>query len=102
VAFGRICAIFPRNGWSGYASTVKRTGCPTLHIPRRDCETSAETCIFVRSCAIVKIVGAWNDAATGWPTSYWRSTTTPSIGAMILLVRRSVSAEGRVVVALVD
>ena len=57
-----------------------------------DSETSAETCIFVRSCAIVKIVGAVKDAATGCPTSYWRSTTTPSIGAMIRLFRRSVSA----------
>ena len=35
---------------------------------------------------------AVNDAATGWPTSYWRSTTTPSIGATIRLLRRSVCA----------
>ena len=57
-----------------------------------DSETSAETCILVRSCAIVKSVGAWNEAATVWPTSYCRSTTTPSIGATIRLLRRSVSA----------
>ncbi len=71
---------------------MKRTGCPTLHIPMSDSETSAETCILVRSCAIVKSVGAVKDAATVWPTSYWRSTTTPSIGAVIRLLRRSVSA----------
>jgi hypothetical protein len=41
----------------------------------------------------VKIVGAWNEAATGCPTSYCRSTTTPSMGAVILLLRRSVSAD---------
>ncbi len=64
-----------------------------------DSETSAETCILVRSCAIVKIVGAWNDAATGCPTSYSRSTTTPSIGAMILLLRRSVSEEDSMALA---
>ena len=71
---------------------MKRTGWPTLHMPMSDSETSAETCIFVRSWAIVKIVGAWKDAATVWPTSYWRSTTTPSMGATILLLLRSVCA----------
>ena len=71
---------------------MKWTGCPTLHIPMSDSETSAETCIFVRSCAIVKIVGAVKDAATVCPTSYWRSTTTPSIGATIRLFLRSVCA----------
>ncbi len=59
-------------------------------MPMSDSETSADTCIFVRSCAIVKIVGAVKEAATGCPTSYWRSTTTPSMGATILLLRRSV------------
>ena len=49
---------------------MKRTGWPTLHMPMSDSDTSAETCILVRSCAIVKSVGAWNDAATLCPTSY--------------------------------
>jgi len=31
----------------------------------------------------VKSVGAWNDAATVWPMSYWRLTTVPSIGDRI-------------------
>ena len=44
---------------------MKRTDSPSLHIPMSDSETSADTCILVRSWAIVKIVGAWNDAATG-------------------------------------
>ena len=34
---------------------------------------------------MVKMTGAWNDAATVWPTSYSRSTTTPSIGETILV-----------------
>ena len=38
------------------------------------------TCIFVRSSAIVNSVGAWNEAATVWPMSYCRATTTPSMG----------------------
>ena len=50
------------------------------------------TCIFVRSCAIVKRTGAWNDAATVWPTSYCRLTTTPSIGDAIRVYERFVSA----------
>ena len=49
------------------------------------------TCIFVRSCAIVKMTGAWKEAATVWPTSYWRSTTTPSIGDRIFAYERFVS-----------
>ena len=92
VAFRRIWETLPRKFRSGYASTVKRTGCPTFTVPMSDSETSAETCILVRSCAIVKRVGAWNEAATVCPTSYCRATTTPSIGATIFVYFRSVSA----------
>ncbi len=33
---------------------------------------------------MVNRVGAENEAATVWPTSYWRATTWPSIGEKIL------------------
>jgi hypothetical protein len=64
---------------------VKRATSPTRMRPMSDWSTSACTCIFVRSWAMVKRVGAWNDAATVCPMSYWRATTTPSIGEKILV-----------------
>gem|GEM_PF-4516626 len=40
-----------------------------------------------------KSVGAENEAATVWPTSYWRSTTMPAIGETIFVYFRFVSDE---------
>ena len=48
-----------------------------------DSLTLAFTCILVRSCAISKSVGVWKLAATVWPTSTVRETTTPSTGERI-------------------
>ena len=71
VAFRRICAIVPRNALVRIGVDREADGLARpCTCPMSDSETSAETCIFVRSCAIVKIVGAWKDAATVWPTSY--------------------------------
>ncbi len=79
----RICETAPRNGWSGKASTENVASWPTFTRPTSASSMFVRTCIFVRSCAIVKMTGAWKDAATVWPTSYCRSTTTPSMGDMI-------------------
>ena len=56
---------------------------PALILPMSDSSTLVSNCIFVRSCAISKIVGAANDAATVWPTSMRRAITVPSTGAVI-------------------
>ena len=44
----------------------------------------ALTCIFVRSAAMMKSVGACMLAATVWPTSTLRCTMMPSMGASIV------------------
>ncbi len=81
----RIWETFPRNGRSGKASTEKFASWPSFTRPMSASSMFVRTCIFVRSWAIVKRTGAWNDAATVWPMSYCRSTTTPSIGERILV-----------------
>ncbi len=65
----RICDTEPLNVCSGYASTVKLATWPSRMRPTSASSMFVRTCIFVRSCAIMKSVGAWNDAATVWPTS---------------------------------
>ena len=59
------------------------TGFPGLMLPTSDSSVFVYTSIFVRSWAIVKIVGACRDAATVWPSSTLRATTVPSIGDRI-------------------
>ena len=76
----------------GYASTVNVACCPTSRRPTSDSATLVSTCILVKSCAISKIVGAWNDAATVWPTSMRRATTVPSTGAVMRVCARSMRA----------
>ncbi len=49
--------------------------------PTSDSSRFATTCIFVRSAARMKSVGACMLAATVWPTSTLREMTRPSIGA---------------------
>ena len=51
------------------------------------------TCIFVRSCAIVKSVGADRDAATVCPTSTLREITMPSMGETMLVYERFTCGE---------
>ncbi len=48
----------------GYASTVKVTGISARIFPTSASATFVSTCMRVRSCAIVKSVGAWSVAAT--------------------------------------
>ena len=48
--------------------------------------------MWVRSCAIVKIVGACSDAATVCPTSTLRATTIPSTGDRMIVYARLVFA----------
>ena len=62
---------------------------PSRSRPTSASSTAASTCIRVRSCAIVKSVGAWRLAATVWPESMVRETTTPSTGARISVCTRS-------------
>ena len=79
----RSCVTLPWNVRFGYASTVKVASCPTFAAPTSDSETLVSTCICVRSRAIRKSVGVWKLAATVWPTSTLRDTTTPSTGEMM-------------------
>ena len=51
--------------------------------------------IFVRSSASVNSVGVWNDAATVWPGSTWRSSTMPLMGDWMTALRMSVSMAAR-------
>src|SRR6516162_6727299 len=45
-------------------STVNTAFCPTAILPTSDSSTLVSTCIFVRSCAISKIVGGLREEAT--------------------------------------
>ena len=85
----RICVTRPTNVSLGNASTVKVAWSFSLTRPMSASSTLVSTCIFVRSWAIVKSTGAWRLAATVWPTSTWRETTTPSTGALIVVWSRS-------------
>jgi hypothetical protein len=53
--------------------------------PMSDSAMLAFTCIFARSCAITKSVGACMLAATVCPTSTLREITIPSMGALMIV-----------------
>ena len=59
-------------------------GCPTLIRLMSASSTLVSICIFVRSWAMVKRVGVWNEAATVCPTSTLRETTMPSTGDLMV------------------
>ena len=82
----------PVNEAFANASTVKVTASPTLIRPISASGTLVSTCIRERSFAMVKSVGAWRLAATVWPMSTERATTTPSMGARIVAFLRSTRA----------
>ena len=88
----RICVTVPVNVSPGNASTVKVARSSSLMRPMSASSTLVSTCICVRSWAIVKSTGACRLAATVWPTSTWRETTTPSTGARIVVWSRSTCA----------
>src|ERR1017187_6070444 len=83
VGFILIWLTTPWNVCLGRASTLKVTTLPTLILSTSDSSVLAYTHILVRSCAIVKMVGACKDAATVCPASTFRATTVPSIGERI-------------------
>ena len=85
----RTCTIRPLKVSPGKASTVNFAGPSTRTRPMSASSTLASTCIFVRSLAMVKRVGAARLAATVCPTSTARDTTTPSTGARIVVYSRS-------------
>ena len=64
VALSRTCRTTPANERVGYASTVNVTLIPGRIFPTSASATFVSTCIRVRSCAIVKSVGACSVAAT--------------------------------------
>ena len=66
-------------------STVNVAGWFTRTRPTSASDTLVSTCILVRSCAMRNNVGADRLAATVWPTSTFRDTTTPSTGAVMLV-----------------
>ena len=55
----------------------------TFTPPMSDSLTFVSTCILVRSVAIKNRIGVWKLAATVWPISMLRETTTPLTGEMI-------------------
>ena len=81
----RIDVTLPVNVRPGYASTVNVAGWFTRTRPTSASDTLVSTCILVRSCAIRNSVGAARLAATVWPTSTFRDTTTPSTGAVMFV-----------------
>ena len=81
----RIWVTTPLNDWPGKASTVNVAWSSSLMRPMSASSTLTSTCILVRSWAIVKSTGACRLAATVWPTSTARETTTPSTGARIVV-----------------
>src|SRR5262249_619153 len=83
VAFIRTWLTTPWNVSFGKASTLNVTGAPIRMLPTSDSSVFAYPHILVRSWAMVKIVGAWSEAATVWPTSTLRATTVPSMGDRI-------------------
>ncbi len=83
VGFIRTWLTTPRNVSFGKASTLKVTVFPSLMLPTSDSSVLVYTNIFFKSCAMVKTVGACNEAATVCPTSTLRATTVPSIGDRI-------------------
>ncbi|MGC4114424.1 MAG: hypothetical protein QM765_07395 [Myxococcales bacterium] len=58
---------------------------PDFTRPTSASDTLVSTCIFERSWAMVKSVGDWKLAATVWPTSMARLTTTPSMGETMVV-----------------
>ena len=60
---------------------MKLAAMPARRRPMSDSATLVCTSIARRSCAIVKMIGAENEAATVWPTLTAREITMPSVGA---------------------
>ena len=76
----RTCVTLPWKTRCGKASTVKFTSCPTTMFPTSASATLESICMFARSLAMVKIIGALKLAATVWPTGTGRGMTMPSTG----------------------
>src|SRR5690349_12845374 len=84
------CVIFAANVRLGNASTVNVASWPTSTAPTSASSTATCSSIFLRSSASVNSTGACSEAATVWPGSTERTSTTPSIGERISALLRSV------------
>jgi hypothetical protein len=71
----RIWVTWPLKRSPGKASTVKRMFWPVFTRPTSASSTATFTSIWRRSRAMVNSTGAWNEAATVWPTSTLRLIT---------------------------
>ena len=68
---------------AGYASTVKLTSLPGCELPHVGFVDVRQHLHAREVVGDQEHVGAWRLAATVWPTSTLRATTTPSIGALM-------------------
>ena len=80
----RTWLTVPLKGSSGKESTVNWPFSPARTWPMSASSMAASTFIFVRSWAMTNSVGVLKEAATVWPTSTARLTTTPLTGALIV------------------
>lgn len=76
----------------GKASTEKLALWPSFTCPTSASSTETSTSICVRSSAMVKSTGALSEAATVWPGSISRDSTTPVTGDTICAMERLVWA----------
>ena len=88
----RIWRTRPSNVRPAKASTVNVTFWSCRMRPMSDSSIATSTCMSRRSFAIVKSVGVLRLAATVCPASTWREMTTPSTGAVIAVLLRSLRA----------
>ena len=63
---------------------MKKAGWPAFTWPMSASSMETSSFIFERSWAMVKRFGVLKLAATVWPTSASRATTTPSTGAVMV------------------
>jgi len=80
----RTWLTVPLNCSSGKESTVNWPPWPGLTWPMSASSMAASIFILVRSWAMTKSVGVLKEAATVWPTSTARLTTTPLTGALMV------------------
>ncbi len=85
VAFSRTASTVPRNCCWPYASTWKVTSIPARMRPMSASSTPAVSRSCCNGVESTKKFGVVMLACTVWPRSTRRSTTTPSIGDLIVV-----------------
>jgi len=76
----------------GKASTVKVASWPSFTCPTSASSIDTSSSIWLRSSAMVNRTGAFSDAATVWPGSISRESTTPVTGEKMRAFERLVCA----------